>query len=162
MTKVAARSEAVKAHKLAPLSHGALNRCFGCGQQNPSGLRLKFFVDEERTIVCRVRLARRFGGPPGHAHGGIIATLLDEAMSKANRQFGVLAMTRQMEVEYLKPVPLGAPLLLTGRHASSLGRKHNCAAEIANDDGVVLARAKGLFLEVKPEMLRLEVSRNGE
>ena len=94
--------------KLEPLSHGALNRCFGCGQTNPTGLRLKFFVDEEHTIVCRVRLARRFEGPPGHAHGGIIATLLDEAMSKANRQFGVLAMTRQMGVEYLKPVPLGA------------------------------------------------------
>lgn len=142
------------ARKLSPLQHGALNRCFGCGQQNPSGLRLKFFVDEEHTIVCRVRLTRRFEGPPGHAHGGIIATLLDEAMSKANRQFGVLAMTRQMEVEYLKPVPLGAPLSLTGRHAESSGRKHRCEAEIANHSGEVLARAKGLFLEVKPEMLR--------
>ena len=141
-------------HKLEPLSHGALNRCFGCGQQNPSGLRLKFFVDEQRTIVCRVRLAKRFEGPPGHAHGGIIATLLDEAMSKANRQFGVLAMTRQMEVEYLKPVPLGVRLLLAGRHSGSLGRKHRCEAEIQNEDGAVLARAKGLFVEVKPEMLR--------
>lgn len=142
-----------KAHKLEPLSHGALNRCFGCGQQNPSGLRLKFFVDEARTIVCRLRLARRFEGPPGHAHGGIIATLLDEAMSKATRQFGVLAMTRQMEVDYLKPVPLGATLLLTGRHTGSSDRKHHCEAQIANGSGLVLARAKGLFIEVKPEML---------
>lgn len=150
MTKL----EADPPRQLSPLLHGALNRCFGCGQQNPSGLRLKFFVDEDRTIVCRVRLARRFEGPPGHAHGGIIATLLDEAMSKANRQFGVLAMTRQMEVEYLKPVPLGTPLLLTGRHADSSGRKHRCEAQIANADGVVLARAKALFLEVDPSMLR--------
>lgn len=154
MTRRAEQSQAAKKRMLSPLSHGALNRCFGCGQQNPSGLRLKFFVDEERTIVCRVRLARRFEGPPGHAHGGIIATLLDEAMSKANRQFGVLAMTRQMEVEYLKPVPLGTALLLTGRHAGSSGRKHHCDAEIAGESGVTLARAKGLFIEVKPEMLR--------
>lgn len=139
--------------KLQPLAHGALNRCFGCGQANRTGLRLKFFVDEQQTIVCRVRLARRFEGPPGHAHGGVIATLLDEAMSKANRQFGVLAMTRQIEVEYLKPVPLGAGLMLTGRHAESSGRKHRCEAELANADGVALARAKGLFIEVKPEML---------
>jgi uncharacterized protein (TIGR00369 family) len=140
--------------KLEPLSHGALNRCFGCGQTNRSGLRLKFFVDEERTIVCRVRLARRFEGPPGHAHGGIIATLLDEAMSKANRQFGVLAMTRQMEVEYLKPVPLGARLLLTGRHTGSAERKHYCEAQIANEDGTVLARAKALFIAVDLQLLR--------
>jgi len=140
--------------KLQPLAHGALNRCFGCGQANRTGLRLKFFVDEQQTIFCRVRLARRFEGPPGHAHGGVIATLLDEAMSKANRQFGVLAMTRQMEVEYLKPVPLGTALVLTGRHVKASGRVHPCEAELANEDGVVLARAKGLFIEVKPEMLR--------
>lgn len=154
MTTPATRPDVAKTRKLEPLQHGALNRCFGCGQQNPSGLRLKFFVDEERTIVCKVRLPRRFEGPPGHAHGGIIATLLDEAMSKANRQFGVLAMTRQIEVEYLRPVPLGVPLALTGRHAVSSGRKHHCEAEIADEGGVVLARAKGLFVEVKPEMLR--------
>jgi uncharacterized protein (TIGR00369 family) len=144
----------MSARKLQPLAHGALNRCFGCGQANRTGLRLKFFVDEQQTIVCPVRLARRFEGPPGYAHGGVIATLLDEAMSKANRQFGVLAMTRQMEVEYLKPVPLGAGLMLTGRHTEKSGRKHHCEAELANESGVALARAKGLFIEVKPEMLQ--------
>ncbi len=141
------------AQKLEPLSHGALNRCFGCGQTNRTGLRLRFFVDEERTIVCRVRLAQRFEGPPGHAHGGIIATLLDEAMSKANRQLGILAMTRHMEVEYLKPVPLDTQLLLTGRHVSSSERKHRCEAQLANQDGTVLARAKALFVAVDPAML---------
>ena len=147
MTKQKASEE------LKPLAHGALNHCFGCGQANRSGLRLKFFVDEQQTIICRVRLPRRFAGPPGHAHGGVIATLLDEAMSKANRQFGVVAMTRHMEVDYFKPVPLSAALLLTGRHTGSSGRKHHCEAQIENN-GLVLARAKGLFIEVKPEMLR--------
>jgi uncharacterized protein (TIGR00369 family) len=140
--------------KLEPLAHGAINHCFGCGQANRTGLRLKFFVDEDHIIVCRVRLPRRFGGPPGHAHGGVIATLLDEAMSKANRQFGVLAMTRQMEVEYLKPVPLGAPLVLTGRRVEASGRIHRCEAEITNEAGIALARAKAVFLTVDPEMLR--------
>ena len=50
----------MSARKLQPLAHGALNRCFGCGQANRTGLRLKFFVDEQQTIVCPVRLARRF------------------------------------------------------------------------------------------------------
>lgn len=140
--------------KLEPLSHGALNRCFGCGQTNRNGLRLNFFVDEARTIVCQTKLPRRFEGPPGYAHGGIIATMLDEAMSKANRQYGVLAMTRQLEVEYLKPVPLGKPLLLTGRRARSSERKHYCEAEITNEEGLALARARALFIEVDQEMLR--------
>jgi uncharacterized protein (TIGR00369 family) len=143
----------VSEQKLEPLLHGALNRCFGCGQTNRYGLRLKFFVNDEHTIVCRLRLARRFEGPPGHAHGGIIATLLDEAMSKANRQLGVLAMTRHMEVDYLKPVPLGARLLLTGRHTGHSEKKHYCEAQLANEEGTVLAKAKALFIEVSPEML---------
>ena len=78
----------------------------------------------------------------------MIATLLDEAMSKANRQFGIVAMTRQMEVEYLKPVPLKTPLLLNGRHVSAQGRKHHCEAQLANEDGTVLAKARALFIEV--------------
>jgi uncharacterized protein (TIGR00369 family) len=142
-----------KAQKLEPLSHGALNRCFGCGQNNKSGLRLKFFVDEHRTIVCHVKLARRFEGPYNHAHGGIIATLLDEAMSKANRQFNILAMTRHIEVDYIKPVPLGVKLVLTGRHTAADGRKHRCEARIETEDGAILARAKGLFIAIDPAML---------
>lgn len=141
----------MKTPQLKPLSHGALNRCFGCGQSNRAGLRLKFFVDEKHTIVCRMRLAARFEGPPGHAHGGIIATLLDEAMNKANRQFGVLALTRQMEIEYLKPVPLGAELVLTGRRIGSENRKHRCEAKIASADGVLLARSNGLFITINPK-----------
>jgi uncharacterized protein (TIGR00369 family) len=140
---------------LTPLSHGALNRCFGCGQTNRTGLRLNFFVDTEHRIICRVRIPRRFEGPPGHVHGGIIATLLDEAMSKANRQFGVLAMTRQMEVEYLKPVPLLVPLELTARRAAVTGRKHRCEAEIRDPAGNVLARGKALFIAIDPDTIRI-------
>jgi uncharacterized protein (TIGR00369 family) len=146
--------------KLESLLHGALNRCFGCGQTNRSGLRLKFFADPDHTILCRTRLAARFEGPPGHAHGGIIATLLDEAMSKANRQFGVLAMTRHMEVDYRKPVPLGKPLLLTGRRTHASGKKHFCEAQIASEDGIVLAHAKALFIEVDPELVRQYMQKN--
>ena len=138
---------------LTPLSHGALNRCFGCGQQNRTGLRLKFFVDNNHRIICRVRLPRRFEGPPGHVHGGVIATLLDEAMSKANRQFGVVAMTRQMEVEYLKPVPLFTILELSAHRVSASGRKHHCSAEIRDASGDVLARGKALFVAVDPDRM---------
>ncbi|HEX3435471.1 MAG TPA: PaaI family thioesterase [Pseudacidobacterium sp.] len=133
---------------LTPLAHGALNRCFGCGTENKTGLRLKFFIDEQQQIVCRIRLAQRFEGPPGHAHGGIIATLLDEAMSKANRLHGVTAMTRQMDVEYLRPVRLNHFYTLTGRRLSQDGRKNLCEAAITDSTGTVLARSKALFIAV--------------
>lgn len=139
---------------LTPLAHGALHHCFGCGLENPSGLRLRFFTQEDGAIVSYPRLARRFAGPPGHAHGGIIATLLDEAMSKANRARGVVAMTRQMSVEYLRPVPLGARLRLTARHLSSHGRRHNCEAQISDAAGDLLAIGTAVFVAVDPDRFR--------
>ncbi|MGB9147949.1 MAG: PaaI family thioesterase [Acidobacteriaceae bacterium] len=135
---------------LTPLAHGALNHCFGCGLSNPSGLRLKFFTDADGAIVCHPRLARRFTGPPGHAHGGIIATLLDEAMSKANRARGIVAMTRQLDVQYLRPVPLGAPLTLTARHLEAHGRRHHCEAHLADASGQTLATATAVFVAIDP------------
>ena len=138
---------------LTPLSHGSPHHCFGCGETNKSGLRLKFFVDDDQQVVSTVRLARRFEGPPGHAHGGIIATLLDEAMSKANRQHGIVAMTRQMEIDYLRPVPLQTPLTLTARRTAQQGRQHHCEAEIANASGTILARGKALFIAIDRSLI---------
>jgi len=142
------------AAKAEPLTHGAVHNCFGCGQTNKAGLRLKFLVDENQTILCRAKIPQRFQGPPGYVHGGVIATLLDEAMSKANRQFGILAMTRQMDVEYLKPVPLDTPIRITAHHRSAAGRAHHCEAEIASEDGTVLARGRALFIAISPDYLK--------
>jgi uncharacterized protein (TIGR00369 family) len=137
-----------------PLSHGTLNGCFGCGDDNHAGLHLQFFVDDQQRVLCRVTLAQQFQGPPGHAHGGIIATLLDEAMSKANRHRNITAMTRHISIDYLKPVPLETPLVLEGWSKSESGRKHRCSAELRNSDGTVLAAATGIFIEVPADLLR--------
>lgn len=145
---------ASRSSTLTPLAHGALNHCFGCGLENPSGLRLRFFVAENGGIVCHPRLTRRFAGPPGHAHGGIIATLLDEAMSKANRARGIVAMTRQMSVEYLRPVPLGVRLTLTARHVSAHGRRHHCEAHLLDANGQLLATGTAVFIAVDPDRFR--------
>ena len=141
-----------------PLAHGTLNGCFGCGDDNSTGLHLKFFVDEKQRVLCRVRLAAQFQGPPGHAHGGIIATLLDEAMSKANRFRDIVAMTRHMSIDYRRPVPLQTNLVLEGWSekdaGSASGRKHQCSAEIRDASGTVLASATGIFVEVTTEALQ--------
>jgi acyl-coenzyme A thioesterase PaaI-like protein len=140
------------------------NHCFGCGPANPQGLHLVFTTDtsnpEAITATAHLQLDRMHEGPPGHIHGGIVAALLDEAMSKLNRPLNVLAMTRHMEVDYLKPAPLYQPLILVARHLSratkpdgTLERKLFHQAELQRPDGTVLARSKGLFIALDERIL---------
>ena len=72
-----------------------------------------------QASTCRFRLSKRYTGPPGHCHGGIIATILDDAMGKVNKLRHVIALTREMTVEYIKPVPLYKPLRVEGREIRS-------------------------------------------
>jgi uncharacterized protein (TIGR00369 family) len=130
------------------------NYCFGCGLDNPEGLGLKFAFDEERpSYVCRFKLSRRHTGPPGHAHGGIIATILDEAMGKANRITQVTAVTQKMTVEYLRLVPLGKPLIVEGWQRSISGRVHVNMAELRSLEGEILARSEGTFIAIDPQKM---------
>lgn len=134
---------------LIPLSHAAQNRCFGCGPANPNGLHIEFLIAEDGTVVSMPTVADSFAGHPGYLHGGIIATLLDETMSKAVRARGITAMTRQMEVDFLRPVPSGVPIRLEGRVIRHDGRKFWTEAKILNTAGKELAEGKGLFVEVR-------------
>jgi uncharacterized protein (TIGR00369 family) len=130
------------------------NFCFACGSDNPDGMRLKFTLDEERqAFVCRFRLGKRYTGPPGHCHGGIIATILDDAMGKVNKLRSVIALTKEMTVEYLKPVPLHKPLRVEGREVVVHGRQHINMAEILDEKGEVLARSKGVFIAIDAEKM---------
>lgn len=126
------------------------NTCFGCGPANSIGLHLEFFLAENGNVVSSPVVADTYEGPPGYVHGGIIATLLDETMSKAVRSHGMVAMTRHMEVDYLRPVPTKVPLRLEGRVTHGEGRKHWTQARILNASGETLAQGKGLFIEVRP------------
>ena len=125
------------------------NRCFACGPANPHGLQLKFHYDTETKIAStQLKLAARYQGATGYAHGGIIATLLDEAMAKANGLAGIRAVTLKMIVSYRKMVPLLSFLQLSGRRTSKKGRKIFLRAELRDADQNLLAEARGLFLEI--------------
>ena len=131
--------------------HIPRNYCFACGQDNPDGMHLKFHYDRRRRrFVSRFRLGRRYTGPPGHAHGGVIATILDEAMGKVNKLRSVIALTSNMQVEYLKPVPLRRPLRVESWELRVRGRRHINVAEIRNERGQALARGKATFLAIDP------------
>ena len=125
------------------------NRCFACGQGNPDGLRLKFKYDPETRIAStQLRLPSRYQGATGFAHGGIIATLLDEAMAKANGLAGVRAVTLKMTVSYRKMVPLLNLINLTGWRTAKKGRKIYLRSELRDAEENLLAEATGLFLQL--------------
>ncbi len=130
------------------------NYCFACGKNNPDGMRLKFAYDEELDgFVCRFRLGKRYTGPPGHCHGGVIAAILDEAMGKVNKLRHVVALTSQITVDYLRPVPLNKPLRVESKELRVSGRKHLNVAEILNQKGEVLARSRGTFMAIDPHRM---------
>lgn len=141
-------------HAVAGKPKPRKNHCFACGKDNANGMHLKFFLDHEaKRTICEFKLPRKYTGPPGHAHGGIIATILDEAMGKVNRFRNVLALTSSMEIRYLKPVPLGKALTVIGYEQSMEGRKHVNVAEIRNEAGEILARSTGTFIAIDPERM---------
>jgi uncharacterized protein (TIGR00369 family) len=133
---------------LTPFAHAAHNRCFGCGPANSTGLHLEFLIAPDGSVVSLPTVPEIFEGNPGYLHGGIIATLLDEAMSKAVRSLGRSAMTRKMDIDFLRPIPSCSPLRIEGRVVRSEGRKHWAEARILNADATVLAQGSGLFIEV--------------
>ncbi len=128
------------------------NYCFACGKDNPHGMHLKFYLnDAGDRFVCRLKLPQRYWGPPKHAHGGIIATILDEAMGKVNKLRHVIALTSRIEIHYLKPVPLGKPLTVESWESSVRGRRHVNVGEIRNQKGEVLAKGRALFIAIDPQ-----------
>ena len=134
---------------LTPFAHQASNRCFGCGPANATGLHLEFQLAEDKSVVCFAEVSNGFEGHPGYLHGGVIATLLDEAMSKSVRARNALAMTRELKVEYLRPVPSGVPIRIEGRIVKHEGRKFWAEAAILDERRIRLAHGSGVFIEIK-------------
>jgi len=84
------------------------SKCFVCGQQSESGIKARFLVDREnRRATCRLVLNDRFQGWQGIAHGGILASLLDEASIYACRSMGERFVTAELSVRFIKPVQTG-------------------------------------------------------
>jgi acyl-coenzyme A thioesterase PaaI-like protein len=126
------------------------NRCFACGEANPDGLQLKFLYDPFlKKAECHLQIDPKYQGATGFAHGGIIATLLDEAMAKTNGMGGIRAVTLKISISYRKMVPVQQPLILIGWRTIRKGRKLYLRSELRDQADQLLAEARGLFLEVK-------------
>ena len=131
--------------KKIPPKYG--NYCFGCGADNPLGLKLSFEGDPDSGDVSTDFQPQPFmAGGIDAMHGGFIALLLDEVSSKVLSALGKQGVTRHIEVSYEKPVPLTRPLRLEANLIEGEGRKHFIEARILNPAGQVLAKSKALFL----------------
>jgi uncharacterized protein (TIGR00369 family) len=128
------------------------NKCFGCGGDNPGGMKLTFEQDNvNRKIIGRFVLGERYQGGGGNGHGGIIAVLLDEAMGKVCRFREVKAVTAELAIEYLKPVNVQQEIIVEGRETEQKGRNIFMVGEIRDTAGTVLARGKARFVIIAPK-----------
>jgi uncharacterized protein (TIGR00369 family) len=126
------------------------NRCFVCGGANDRGMQLAFERDDvARRIRGAFRVGAEYEGARGYVHGGIIATLLDEVMSKVSLFEQSHAVTAELSVEYLKPVLVGKDLILESWEVEKEGRNRFRRGEIRDDAGTILARGKGRFVEIR-------------
>lgn len=133
------------------------NPCFGCGGGNPRGMKLVFEIDESaQRIVGHFKLGPEYQGATGFIHGGIIATVLDEVMSKVSRFTNVRAVTAELTIEYLLPVRVDEELRVEGFATRRDGRQLYYEGEIRDAVGNLLARGRGRFVIIDPERYNRE------
>ena len=112
--------------------------CFACGVNNPYGLKLNFRM-EEGCFVTETVLAREYQGYTGVAHGGIVSTMLDEAMGGYLVALGEKALTGRLSVRYRHPTPIGVKLRIEGRIEARRGNLVKMKAAVCLPDGTVTA-----------------------
>jgi acyl-coenzyme A thioesterase PaaI-like protein len=126
--------------------------CFGCGQENPIGLRLRFAVDSE-GVRAEFTPAPEHQGFQDIVHGGIIATVLDEAMAWATAAAGLWTMTGEMQTRFRHPLHVGEPARVSAAIVAQRGRTVSVTAELSRQsDDIQIASAKGTFVEVSADV----------
>lgn len=120
--------------------------CLGCGSQNPCGMGLRLHADGDR-VRGDVIFDHRHEGAPGIAHGGAIATVLDDTLGLLLVVLGTPAVTANLSIDYRAPVLLREPLYVVGWCTERHERKLSFQARLQNKD-MIVADATALFLTV--------------
>ena len=122
-------------------------RCFVCGKENAGGLQLDFSFSEDGLSAETVFLPdEKYQGWPGIVHGGIIMTVLDEAMAKAAVHRGFTVVTGEMTVKLKNPPKTGEPLRCRGTIENVKRKILYAGARAAREDGTVIAEATAKFV----------------
>ncbi|MBI5805013.1 PaaI family thioesterase [candidate division TA06 bacterium] len=122
--------------------------CFACGHKNSDGLQLKFTYPQPGTCRAEFVPEQKYQGWSGILHGGIISTLLDEALAHAVGEAeggggASEAVTAELTVRFKKPVRIDNKIVLTGKVDKDNGKIVEASSEITDETGLVLASARG-------------------
>jgi len=116
------------------------NKCFVCGMDNPGGLRLTFHVDrEQRILSTRFVPPEIYQGWDGIVHGGILSTLLDEAVAKLAYELGYEAVTTHLTVRFRKPAKVLVPIQIRGKIDRVTSRIIEGSSLIEDEEGNTIA-----------------------
>jgi len=130
------------------------HRCFACGDLNAQGIRMPLHLEPDRAW-SELAIEPRFQGWEGIAHGGILATILDEVMAWATASRGTFGFTGRLSIEYRRPVPVGVPIRAEGRVIDARRRILRTAATIIDPvSGEGYASAEGLYVTAPPDRQR--------
>ena len=130
------------------------HNCFACGTLNTGGLHLDLHVDGERCWTD-LEIPERFQGWDEIAHGGIVATILDEVMAWSLVDADNWGLTARLTVAFKRPVPLGRPIHAEGWITESRRRVVTTAGRmVAGGTGEVLATAEALYVAATDDRKR--------
>ena len=112
--------------------------CFACGRRNPDGLHLEFESNDD-GVATSIVFQKRYQGYRDVVHGGLVSTILDEAMVTLLNRRGILAVTAELTVRFLAPVPVGERVDVSARLTDHRGKLYGVAAAATLEDGTVAA-----------------------
>jgi len=126
------------------------NYCFVCGKENPAGLKLDFEIDKEtKTIKTEFIPSKIYQGYKDIIHGGIISTILDEAMVKLALGLGMNVVTASMDIRFRMPLSVGERIRVTAEFLTEVKRIIEVRARAIKDDGSVVASAKARLMRLE-------------
>lgn len=137
------------------MSSGDANKhCFGCGPDNEHGLRLTFTRTGEKTVEVEHTVVPHHCGAPNVAHGGIQASLLDEACGFACRTLfpdnvELRIVTAEFSLCYRRPVPTGEKLVVRGEVMRSEGRNIFIEGTIFDGEGNALTTCDARWVRLE-------------
>jgi len=130
--------------------------CLVCGLKNPFGLHTAFYELDNREILAVFRPRVEHQSYPGRLHGGIISTILDEAIGRAimmHSEKEVWGVTVDLQIRFKKPVPLDEELRVVGRIIKDSRRFFEGTGELLLADGTVAAEGHGKYLKTPLEKI---------
>ncbi len=128
--------------------------CFVCGDKNPIGLNVPFYVRGDR-VVAEYTAGPNFEGYKDILHGGILSSLLDEVMIRSVLALGIYGLTSEIKVKFRKMVKIGEKLSLEGWLVEDKGRILTAEGKITNQKNEVVAKGEGKFFRAQGEMEKL-------